>query len=65
MQTYTNNRAGFILGRYRAEGAQIEMTEAQARMYLLEKRISAKPRAKRATRKVSPTAASVTEEDDQ
>lgn len=66
MQTYINNRAGFILGRYRAEGAEVEMTEAQARLYITEGRISAKPRTKRASpAKKSAPVAPATEDPDQ
>lgn len=63
MQTYINNRAGFLLGRYRAKGAQLEMTDRQARLYLLEGRISSKLRTKRAStpRKSEPTKAEAME----
>jgi len=45
MTTYTITRAGFIMGRYHAEGATIELTDRQARLYLLEGRIKRPARA--------------------
>jgi hypothetical protein len=45
MQTYINKRAGFIMGRYRPEGAEIKMTDSQARLYLMEGRIERPTRA--------------------
>lgn len=63
MQAYINNRAGFILGRHRAKGAEVEMTEAQARLYLTEGRISAKPRTKRASPVKKPTPVTLATED--
>ncbi|WP_026756675.1 hypothetical protein [Sediminimonas qiaohouensis] len=49
MQTYINKRAGFILGRHRPEGAEVEMTDRQARLYLLEGRVALKQRSRRAS----------------
>ena len=57
MQTYINKRAGFIMGRYQPEGAEIEMTDVQARLYLLEGRIARKPVAKRTAPKKKAEAA--------
>lgn len=45
MTTYTIKRAGFILGRYQLEGAEIDLNDRQARLYLLEGRIERPTRA--------------------
>lgn len=42
MQTYIIKRAGFLMGRYRSAGTEVEMPDRQARLYLLEGRVEVK-----------------------
>jgi len=59
MTTYTITRAGFFLGRYHPAGATIDLTDRQARLYLLEGRIRrpAQPKRRGAAKKADASTA--------